>query len=310
MSIGYYLRIGDKTTCGGRILTGDPAWKMDGIAVARRGDKVSCGKNKQTYTLIGGIRDMSSQGIPLAGTLDSKSGCPCQARLIASLRHATYSRSQNTAKPATSATDQNEPVQFAQAAGKALAASLPIAGAGSAPTQASKEGKLRLLTQGEIALAKSIYGEEIEYHKVWVHCDSYLPFGMQGERVAMTPNGELYFREATYSPDFSKEKYEWQHLFIHEMAHVWQYQKGMWVKARGIFSWAVDYQYQLDGRTLLREYGMEQQASIIADYFLLTIHGPYYWHKELGKAVNFKGDKDRKILPLYNFTLSHFPQEI
>ncbi|KGA39013.1 paar domain protein, partial [Pectobacterium odoriferum] len=27
MSVGYFLRVGDSTTCGGKILTGDPAFQ-------------------------------------------------------------------------------------------------------------------------------------------------------------------------------------------------------------------------------------------------------------------------------------------
>lgn len=42
--------------------------------------------------------------------------------------------------------------------------------------QAQQEGSLRLLTLGEIKLAKSVFGNSIEYHKVWIHHDSYLPF--------------------------------------------------------------------------------------------------------------------------------------
>lgn len=38
-----------------------------------------------------------------------------------------------------------------------------------------KEGSLRLLTSGEIRLAKSIFGDSIHYHKVWIHHGSYLP---------------------------------------------------------------------------------------------------------------------------------------
>ena len=57
-----------------------------------------------------------------------------------------------------------------------------------------KEGTLRLLTSGEIALAKSVFRSTIPYHKVWIHFDSYLPFGLQDQYTAMAPNGEIYFR--------------------------------------------------------------------------------------------------------------------
>jgi len=89
--------------------------------------------------------------------------------------------------------------------------------AGNAST-GSKEGTLRLLTLGEIALAKTVFRSSIDYNKVWIHHNSYLPFDLQDKHTAMTPNGELYFRY-WYKEDFSKETSDTQHLFIHEMSH-------------------------------------------------------------------------------------------
>lgn len=65
----------------------------------------------------------------------------------------------------------------------------------------------------------------------------------------MAPNGERYFRE-WYKPDFSTQPADYQHLFIHKMLHVWQREQGMWVKTRGMFSWAANYSYKLDFRFL------------------------------------------------------------
>ena len=64
-----------------------------------------------------------------------------------------------------------------------------------------KEGCLRLLTLGEIKIARTVFGEAIHYSKVWIHHGSYLPFGLQNKDTAMTPNGELYFR-TWYTNDF------------------------------------------------------------------------------------------------------------
>ena len=63
-------------------------------------------------------------------------------------------------------------------------------------------GGVRQLTLGEIALAKALYGYSINYNKVWVHRESYLPFNLQPVDVAMSPDGEMWYREGTYSPDF------------------------------------------------------------------------------------------------------------
>ena len=89
-------------------------------------------------------------------------------------------------------------------------------------------GGQRLLTLGEINLAKTLYGVSIRYNEVWIHRGSYLPFNMQNFRTAMTPNGELYFMEGTYENDFSMSHQRMPrivgaHLFLHEMMHVWQH---------------------------------------------------------------------------------------
>lgn len=61
-------------------------------------------------------------------------------------------------------------------------------------------------------------------------------------------------------------------LYMHEMMHVWQTQKGMFVRTRGFFSGIADYTYSLDKVDLLH-YGLEQQASIVSDYWLLKCFG-------------------------------------
>lgn len=167
-----------------------------------------------------------------------------------------------------------------------------------------KEGILRRLTLGEIRLASNIFGSSIQYHRIWVHCDSYLPFGLQGKRVGMAPNGEMYFRKETYQQDFSATHPRVQHFFLHEFAHVWQHQHGMWVRTRGLFSWNASYRYTLNERRRLADYGMEQQAQIIADYFLLKVHGPEALRGAVGHYAGFSGKVDagtlqqfRKILP-------------
>ncbi|MQL48360.1 killer protein of pyocin s3 [Photorhabdus khanii] len=85
MAKGYYLLVGDKTTCGGVIITGDQTMTFNGRATAREGDHVTCGKHSGTYMIAGGVPSMFSMGRRLAGTLDSVSTCPCRARLINSV---------------------------------------------------------------------------------------------------------------------------------------------------------------------------------------------------------------------------------
>ncbi|WP_375739057.1 PAAR domain-containing protein [Pseudomonas boanensis] len=101
MAIGYFIRRGDKTTCGGVVLEADHRVMMFGIAHARQGDRVSCGKDGKVYRIIGRVSFIHSHGSPVAGTLDSLSGCPCRARLLPSLFSATYQSDRGEAKAAT-----------------------------------------------------------------------------------------------------------------------------------------------------------------------------------------------------------------
>ncbi|WP_030137991.1 PAAR domain-containing protein [Pseudomonas fluorescens] len=90
MNRGYYIGLGDETTCGGKVLDGDASFSLDGLLHAREGDRVTCGKDGKTYRIIGGITHMISGGRLMAGTLDSQSGCPCNARLLPSVFTASY----------------------------------------------------------------------------------------------------------------------------------------------------------------------------------------------------------------------------
>jgi uncharacterized Zn-binding protein involved in type VI secretion len=100
MGQGHFIRLGDKTTCGGQVLEADTRVMMFGIAHAREGDQVSCGKNDETYTIVGGVSYINSHGRIVAGSLDSFSTCPCRARLIPSVFTATY-ESRSSAAPQT-----------------------------------------------------------------------------------------------------------------------------------------------------------------------------------------------------------------
>lgn len=125
----------------------------------------------------------------------------------------------------------------------------------------------------------------------------------------MTPDGELYFRDQ-YCDDFSLTTDSLQHLFIHEMGHVWQREKGMNVIFRGLVSWMVSYRYTLDGR-LLSEYPMEQQAQIIADNFVLQSFGYEAWnYLEIKKypVVTLDGDTSESVIrKQYRNALRGFP---
>ncbi|PIT23064.1 hypothetical protein BGI36_03020 [Snodgrassella communis] len=101
--------------------------------------------------------------------------------------------------------------------------------------------------------------------------------------------GEIFYPIKEYLEDYSIAKIEDRHLFIHEMVHIWQYQMGMWVALRGACSLLVDYEYALTDDKVLSDYGMEQQASIITDYYLLRDFGYDHWLRKTKQK--YKGSK-------------------
>jgi uncharacterized Zn-binding protein involved in type VI secretion len=97
MATGYYIRLNDKTSCGGFVTQATSRMVLHGIEQSREGDAVKCGVDGKSYRIEGGISHMTSDGIRLAGTLDSVSGCPCKARLEPSLFCATYENEESPA---------------------------------------------------------------------------------------------------------------------------------------------------------------------------------------------------------------------
>ncbi|HAV1787545.1 TPA: PAAR domain-containing protein [Enterobacter hormaechei subsp. xiangfangensis] len=135
MPTGHFLRIGDKTSCGGSILSGSPHHSFGGIATARNGDSVSCGKDGKVYHIAGGIPSYFIHGVAAAGTLHSRSTCPCRARFISSFPNASYWVEEEkkvkaapvaaplvAAAPTPESAKVTEPEQHAQAAKKKVEA--------------------------------------------------------------------------------------------------------------------------------------------------------------------------------------------
>jgi hypothetical protein len=130
-------------------------------------------------------------------------------------------------------------------------------------------GGQRALTAGEVALARGIFGEAVDYAAVTIRRRKFMPF--QPRRVTMAPMGHLYFhpRGTAYCDDFAAASLALQGLFIHELTHVWQTQtRGRWylVMHRHPFC---RYRYALMPGKPLASYGIEQQAMIIQHAFWL-----------------------------------------
>ena len=90
---GFFLFRGDRTVCGGKIITGAEDTEFFGRAQARESDKVTCGIHPGIYRICGGMGDMYEVGginRQLAGSIESYSSCPCRAKFIPQDLSNTY----------------------------------------------------------------------------------------------------------------------------------------------------------------------------------------------------------------------------
>ena len=182
----------------------------------------------------------------------------------------------------------------------------------------------RDLTPGEITLAKSIYRDSLKYENVKIHNYKYLdlPFGIasQPDTTLMTPNGEIYAPPSVYSADFSGESNDWKAIFLHEMCHVWQWQRNIknikvdaakeWWAHNGSYDDA--YKYTANAHIMFPNFdklGLEQQATIIEDYYRVQIckldfvqHNGQY---RIQNDVSTPKAKEEARLAVY-YTLSTF----
>lgn len=85
----------------------------------------------------------------------------------------------------------------------------------------------------------------------------------------MAPNGHLWFHPKSdlFCEDFCDRELSLQGLFIHELVHVWQHQKGIFLPLRR--HPFCRYDYSLKPGWKLHQYGLEQQAEIVRHIFLL-----------------------------------------
>jgi hypothetical protein len=130
----------------------------------------------------------------------------------------------------------------------------------------------RSLTDGEVAIARSMFSDAVDYARVRIVRRKWWPFQPRG--IVMAPTGNIHFhpKDPRWSEDLSKAPLELQGLLVHELTHVWQAQ------TRGRFYLPLmrhpfcRYAYDLvPGRTF-DLYGLEQQAEIVRHAFLAR-HG-------------------------------------
>ncbi|PXW75883.1 hypothetical protein C7451_10644 [Blastomonas natatoria] len=125
----------------------------------------------------------------------------------------------------------------------------------------------RPLTQAEIDLSRSVFGDAIAYDRVRIRLKKWIFF--QPKRTVMAPMGHIHFHPAgaAYCDDFSCASLSRQGLFIHEMVHVWQYQQGIFLPLKRHPFCRYDYAIKPGQR--FGKYGIEQQAELVRHAFML-----------------------------------------
>lgn len=128
---------------------------------------------------------------------------------------------------------------------------------------------LRRLTPGEAALAREVFGEALQAGRVRIWA---IPLW----RRAFVASGGLIVWPAPALPaDFARGPLWLQAAFVHELAHVWQAQRGVflpWAKIKAGDA-AVSYAYDLSGGPDFAALNIEQQAMVIEHAFLAARGG-------------------------------------
>lgn len=166
----------------------------------------------------------------------------------------------------------------------------------------TKQDSSRALTASEIRIATCIFKNAVNYAQVRIYKGSYFPFNLQNQETAVTPNGNMYWPARIFKENFAYENIAYQNWFMHEFTHVWQYQMGMNVRARGLLSGLVNYKYSLPKEKTLADFSMEQQACIVSDYFTLTSAGYNGWKD----VTRFQGIHGPDLMQKYRNTLHYF----
>ena len=150
---------------------------------------------------------------------------------------------------------------------------------------------LREMTDEEIRLARQIFGDKIDYSKVRIYTSGSISRYLCREDI---PGLTLYNSIFFPSDDFSDS------LLIHELVHVWQFNKRrLDLIGAGLTHFIADkigktlelYKYDLYAKKPFQDYGFEEQAQILQDVYRVVYEGK----KPLGYDLNYITDavKDR-----------------
>ncbi len=124
-------------------------------------------------------------------------------------------------------------------------------------------GHSRGLTIGEIALGRSVFGDEIPWSKIRIRQAPALGFG------AMVPIGStIVFSKWRAAHDFSAASLWDQGWFVHELTHVWQAARGVVLAAAKLSALGKSAYAYSPQSPKFSAYNIERQAEIVRHLFL------------------------------------------
>jgi hypothetical protein len=132
-----------------------------------------------------------------------------------------------------------------------------------------KAGQRRALTEGEIALGRGIFGDEIAWRKVRILQAPSLGFG------AMVPIGRtIVFSKWRAARDFADAPIWDQGWFIHELTHVWQAARGVVLAGAKLAALGKSAYCYTPHTPKLCAYNIECQAEIARHLFVARAGAP------------------------------------
>ncbi len=121
----------------------------------------------------------------------------------------------------------------------------------------------RTLTDGERTILEKLYGESINYDEVRIKHGGILMIIYPGLTIGNT---------ITFPRHWEADTLKKQALLVHEGCHIWQYQNfGLGYIPRALLETLTErnaYSVNFDEAKSFREYDIEEQCEIVAEYFL------------------------------------------
>ena len=169
----------------------------------------------------------------------------------------------------------------------------------------------RYLTDGELALATSIYGDGIDYSSIKIYDRAAGIFGVGVANTVTSPNGNIYYPKGDprYGLDISAGTFDQKGTFIHELKHVDQHQDGVDILGRRLAEGG-DYDFRdkisFDPKTgkavfPFESWTIEEQAAFVEELYyrsqLLRGFYPSVSNTDLMNFREFSGVRGDFALP-------------